>query len=1292
MGLVRLLAALNIHPGTVAGHSYGEYVALCCAGVFDEETLYRLSEARGRSILDTAVDAPGAMVAVMESPEQLREHLGEPEGMWIANVNAPQQTVLSGTREAIDRATEILSRAGIATRMLPVGCAFHSPLVAPAQERLSGVLTAALFGSPGIPVYSNVLATRYPDEPDAVKTVLTEHLLRPVRFAEQIVSMYRDGVRVFLEVGPRSVLTGLVSQILQGQPHLAVATDSAEQPGLLPLLNALGRLAAHGVSVDLDRLFAERTVNRIALTSFGRNGAERTPLAISWMISGGGIRPLHDLPTAPADQIPVSVEPASLPISVSNELSSPPSAPAPSQMPVSASTHRFTGKGTDTVMLRFQGLMGRFLQTQQSVMMAFLNESEEATEPPRLPPSLLPSAEQAVEDPKTPQLPDIIAAPAPQAVVNYPDRREERRAQILESVSVKTNPPENSPRQTDTSPPLAALESELPLPRCLSIVEAAPEPPSSRVSSDGVFVITDDQRGVARVVVARLQESGAAAVLVRADGNSSRSEPNLYTANLSDPNAIRELATTIRREHGRVACLLHLLPLHTPPGEGLSDAIDDQARLAVEVKGLAHLARAFADDLRSSESACLLAATALGGTFGIDANGRAFFPGQGGIAGLIKTLALEWPSVRCRVVDLDGGDLPVALADIVLRELAAQDDLVEVGYHLGIRQTIQMRQVPLAAGPERAPLLDADSVVLITGGARGITARIAQEIARRFHPTLILLGRSAEPPPAEPSATAGFDAEREIKAALIETMRATGQAVTPREVESAYQRTLHARAIRRNLAHMREAGARVHYYQADVRDPEALATLLDTIYATHGRLDAVIHGAGVIEDRLFLDKKSDSFDRVFDTKTVGALALARHLRPDTLRFLALFSSVAGRFGNRGQSDYAAANEVLNKLALYLDTRWPGRVVAFNWGPWKSEGMVSEAVAHQFAERGVGLIPADAGVRAFLDELAHGRKGEVEVILGQGPWTDHPVAGPPQGLAAPLVDGCLREVGDAVEFVRQLNTYDDLYLHDHRLEGRPVLPAAMAAELMAEAVAVASPNMEVAEIGDFQQLRGIVLSSGPKTIRVSARPLPAAPDAARFAVSVQEEGASLPAYQGVVLLTAALPPPISSDLLTEAASWEVALEASAVYTDHLFHGPCFQCMVGSVLIRSEDCIANMVASRPADCLTYPHAARWTLDPVLLDGGPQLAIVWSRSVRNAVALPCRFRRLRRFARMEPGAVLVCHFKVDPEVEAPTVRADVSYTDAAGRVVLLVEGWEATCSQNLNRLVAQERGRQS
>jgi NAD(P)-dependent dehydrogenase (short-subunit alcohol dehydrogenase family) len=162
-----------------------------------------------------------------------------------------------------------------------------------------------------------------------------------------------------------------------------------------------------------------------------------------------------------------------------------------------------------------------------------------------------------------------------------------------------------------------------------------------------------------------------------------------------------------------------------------------------------------------------------------------------------------------------------------------------------------------------------------------------------------------------------------------------------------------------------------------VRDADAFGAVIDDIYARQGRIDGVIHGAGIIEDKLLRHKTAESFDRVFDTKVRAALTLAEKLRPDT-SFIVFFSSISGAFGNSGQADYAAANDALDKLALHMSRCMLGRIVSINWGPWAGAGMISPELEREYGRRGIGLIPLDEGVNRLLDEIAHG--GGAQVVL------------------------------------------------------------------------------------------------------------------------------------------------------------------------------------------------------------------------------------------------------------------------------------------------------------------------
>ncbi len=499
----------------------------------------------------------------------------------------------------------------------------------------------------------------------------------------------------------------------------------------------------------------------------------------------------------------------------------------------------------------------------------------------------------------------------------------------------------------------------------------------------GVVVVTDDGRGVARSVASELEAAGHSVILAGRD-----------EVDFSSPSAVEGLLD-LARSAGDLAGIVHALPLRESAAAGL-DSSAWAARMGPEVKGLFLLARAAGADLERASrrgGGALVAASAMGGTFGSGPDGLDFFPGHGGLAGLVKTLAREWPGVRARVVDLDPRQDPSTLARRLVAEVRANDGWSEVGYS-GDRR-VRLKAVARALDPKSGPRIELapGEPVIVTGGARGITATVAAELARRWRPTLLLLGRSPLPSEAEVRETAQLESPSELKAVLHARLRREGRSVSPADLERAYQSLRRAREIRANLAALRSAGATVEYAPVDVRDAVALAKVLEDWRRRFGEPAGLIHGAGVIKDKLIRDKTPESFDHVLGTKLDGALNLARLLNPDTLRFAALFSSIAGRFGNLGQSDYAAANEVLNKLAIWLDRRWPGRVVSMIWGPWSGVGMVSDLEGH-LGGRGLGMIPPEVGRSLLLDELRLGRKGEVEVIAAGDLGTlDGPIEAP-----------------------------------------------------------------------------------------------------------------------------------------------------------------------------------------------------------------------------------------------------------------------------------------------------------
>jgi len=438
----------------------------------------------------------------------------------------------------------------------------------------------------------------------------------------------------------------------------------------------------------------------------------------------------------------------------------------------------------------------------------------------------------------------------------------------------------------------------------------------------------------------------------------------------------RWISGTAGRRVGALINLLGLCPRFSGPGA---------APLPLSLAWL-HAVQEFGDDLRASAvdgGGWIVNVTALDGRFG-GAVGRPDALVQAGTLGVSKSVAREMPSVKVRNVDI-APDLPVdRQAAMIAAEFVATDTLLEVGYDRAGRWTPQA--VPAAvADADLGPLpVDGDSVVLITGGAAGVTAAVAVELARQARPRLVLVGRSLLPEP-EDEATRSLDRDA-LRTHILAGELREGRAAKPAGIEARVKRILRDREMLANIAAMRAAGARVDYHAVDVRDAAAFPALVQRIYAEHGRLDGVIHGAGVVEDKFLRDKTTESFSRVFSTKVDPALALVRGLRFESLAFLVFFSSVSARLGARGQVDYGAANEMLNKLAAHVTGRSATRVVAINWGPWRG-GMVSDELLRQYAARNIATMDVAAGAAHFIRELRLARTSVPEVLIVAGSFSE-----------------------------------------------------------------------------------------------------------------------------------------------------------------------------------------------------------------------------------------------------------------------------------------------------------------
>ena len=404
----------------------------------------------------------------------------------------------------------------------------------------------------------------------------------------------------------------------------------------------------------------------------------------------------------------------------------------------------------------------------------------------------------------------------------------------------------------------------------------------------------------------------------------------------------------------------------------------------------------------------------------------------------------------------------------------------------------------------------------------------------------------------------------------------------------------------------------------------------------------------------------------------------------SLKLLALFSSYTGRFGRTGQVDYAAANEVLNKIAQSESRRRPQcRVVSFNWGPWNG-GMVSAGLRKIFESEGVSLIEPEAGAEFFVREICSPLSQPVEV-LALAPSTVQKRNGNGihhQPVAEPAVLN--------LAFEREVSVEALPCLESHVLNGRPVLPAALMIEWLAQGAVHGNPGMAFHGLENFRVLKGLVLEPHAKTIGECSGG--SRPNVRRAAASPRPDRQS----RGRTNHTAC---PGRDPARRGAAGTPRGLDFARSPPRqqrppfHLRQRPSLSRTHFQGIEKLEFCseaeMAGLVKSAPApkQWIRNPLRSAWISDPLALDSSFQMLILWSWEHRRAGSLPCAIGRFRQFTDAFPKAGSRVVVKIDSG-RAPVVTATLQFLDRQGKLLALVEGYECVIDQGLGEAFRRNR----
>jgi hypothetical protein len=603
-----------------------------------------------------------------------------------------------------------------------------------------------------------------------------------------------------------------------------------------------------------------------------------------------------------------------------------------------------------------------------------------------------------------------------------------------------------------------------------------------------------------------------------------------------------------------------------------------------------------------------------GGDFGLRGAGtRAWLSG---VAALARTAAAEWEPATVRALDLErGGCSDETLAERLVTELLNGGRERDVAIDAeGNRRTV--RAVPVEPPFVRGSPLVTDPVVLVSGGARGVTAASIVALAAETKGRFVLLGRSKLED--EPAFLAGAKDEAAVKRALLDNARQSGRTPSPAELGAEASRILAGREVRATLDAIAVKGGAARYVAVDVQDSTALSEALAPIRREWGPVTGIVHGAGVLADKGIAEKTQAQFDRVFNTKIEGLRALLSATAEDPVELRVRFSAGAARVGNIGQCDYAMANEILNKVAIAESHRRGGkcRVKSLGWGPWEG-GMVTPALRRAFEQRGVALIPIAAGAGAFVEEACGSSPG-IELVVGVS--ADRSALGASTGAVVTLEANVARA--------------SHPYLEGHSIGGRAVVPVALVLEWFARGALACRPDLCVSTINDMRVLRGIRLDGfdgAGKRFRVEARQLSNGAGALVGLELLGEDGARH--YSATAEMSAERPRPPALAKLPETRPWG----SLPIYDGHvLFHGDAFHVIREVDGVSEEGLVGTLVGVREKRWPAEP----WRTDPAALDGGLQLAVLWAREVNGgAASLPMAIGAWRCYAELPADGPMRC-----------------------------------------------------
>jgi len=678
----------------------------------------------------------------------------------------------------------------------------------------------------------------------------------------------------------------------------------------------------------------------------------------------------------------------------------------------------------------------------------------------------------------------------------------------------------------------------------------------------------------------------------------------------------------------------------------------------------------------------LMAGTRLGGQHGYDDDG-AVAPLGGAVAGFTKTYKRERPEAQVKAVDFEDGRRASEIAELLLEETLRDPGAVEVGYKKGLRWTIGLQEQP-AADRQAGMTLDKNTVFLVTGAAGSIVSAITADLAAASGGTFYMIDLVPEPDPNSPDLKRFVSDKESLKRDLFARIQARGERATPALVEKELAALERANSALSAIEAVRSAGGRAHYFSVDLTDADGVAKVVHEIREKHGRIDVMLHAAGLERSHALADKDPHEFDLVFDVKSDGFFNLLHAIGNMSLGATVAFSSIAGRFGNAGQTDYSSANDLLCKITSSFRTTRPNtRGIAIDWTAWGGIGMATRGSIPKVMEMaGIDMLPPEAGVPLIRRELtAGGTRGEIVIAQRLGillnEWDEtgglaisaeklSPIPGP--------MIGKITGVGlfKPLTIETTLDPKIQPFLYDHQIDGIPVLPGVMGIEAFAEAALAILPGWYIEAVEDVNFLAAFkfyrneprtvtvetLLHSQGKALTADCRLL------GHLSLPNQTDSQVTLHFKARVRLEKNAPAPVTANPLGMPQGNIV--EAAEIYRLY-FHGPTYQ-VVEKVWWDGKRLVGLMAEGLPSN--HHPSELPTRISPRLIELCFQTAGIWELGVQGDMGLPEHVDCISVPTGDPPQPVGRLYAVVTPKASAGSFDAEV--IDAKGNCHLQLKGY--------------------